>query len=430
MSELRPIAKLYLALVALLALGATLLALRVELAPTRDELVLAAVSTALLAAVLAFPFHYAFKMKMSLDTASIFAVTLLFAPGLAMLVVAIGMVLGHVISRRPWDEGLFNTSQAMLQAGVGGALLTLLGWNFNDLLANPPVLLLAALVAAAAMYLVTSLSVALMVAAQSGLSPWLVWRAAASFDAVEHSTQLALGCLVAVVVSAYPWALPLFAFPTLAVFRSGDREVRLRTQTMDAVEALADVVDIRDPYTANHSRRVAEYSREIATELGLAPGQVDLIERAARVHDIGKLVVDIAVLTKEGKLTEEEWEQLRAHPATGAEILSRFPQFALATSYVRHHHERMDGRGYPFGLAGEKIPLGARIIAVADSFDAMASARPYRSGLPMDVVLSQLRKYRGTQWDESAVDALLHLVESRRVIVPESRSQARSPVAA
>jgi HD-GYP domain-containing protein (c-di-GMP phosphodiesterase class II) len=150
--------------------------------------------------------------------------------------------------------------------------------------------------------------------------------------------------------------------------------------------------------------------------LDLAPDEVDLIERAARVHDVGKVVIDQVVLTKEGRLSDEEWEQLKQHPVTGVEILSRFPEFRLATSFVRHHHESMDGRGYPDGLRGERIPLGARIIAVADSFDAMASARPYRGALAPEIVVSEFRTKRGVQWDAAVVDALLQLVDEERIV--------------
>jgi HD-GYP domain-containing protein (c-di-GMP phosphodiesterase class II) len=150
----------------------------------------------------------------------------------------------------------------------------------------------------------------------------------------------------------------------------------------------------------------------------LDPDEVDLIERAARVHDVGKMVVDQTVLSKRGNLDANEWRTLQQHPVTGAEILSRFPLLALATSYVLHHHEAIDGTGYPDQLAGDAIPLGARIIAVADSFDAMASARPYRGALPREVVLREFETKAGTQWDATVVSALLALVESGRITFP------------
>ncbi len=365
------------------------------------------------------PVHFAFRTRLGLDTIVTFAAALLFDPGTAMLVAGLGAILADVFSRRSWDETLFNASQIALQAGFGGLILAVAGWNFDNLLLNPPELMPIALIAAAGMSLVNIFTVGMMVALQSGLSPVLVWRHTSGFDATEQLTQLALGFLVAVVTEAYAAALPLFLLPILAVYRSSDRHVKLRTQTIKAVESLADIVDIRDPYTAEHSQRVAAYSRELATALGLAPDEVEQIERAARVHDIGKIVVELRVLTKEGRLDEDEWEQLKRHPETGAQVLSHFPEFSEATAYVRHHHERVDGLGYPHGLEGEQIPLGARIISVADSFDAMASARPYRAGLPMDIVLSEFRQHKGVQWDERVVDTLLDLIAQGRLSVPD-----------
>lgn len=231
---------------------------------------------------------------------------------------------------------------------------------------------------------------------------------------------MALGLLAVVAIDAQIWTLPLLVLLGGSVYRSSHRHLQLRQQTLDAIEALADAVDIRDPYTAEHSRRVAASARELAIRLGLAPDEVDLVEQAARVHDVGKIVVDIAVLTKEGRLSDDEWTQLKRHPTTGAAILGQFPQFARATSFVRHHHERIDGGGYPDGLRGERTPLGARIIAVADSFDAMAAARPYRPGLPLDAVRAEFAKQRGRQWDARVVDALLDLIDQGRVVVPNA----------
>ena len=255
-----------------------------------------------------------------------------------------------------------------------------------------------------------------IVALQTGLSVVEVWRQSVVDGGFNELSQIILGLLAAAMVDAHAWALPLFLLPAFAIYTSLQRHQQLQQQTVDAVEALADIVDLRDPYTANHSRRVAIYVRELATMLDLPPDEVDLIERAARVHDVGKVIIDQVILTKEGKLTDDEWALLQRHPETGAEILSRFPEFARATGFVRHHHESLDGRGYPHRLHGDAIPLGARIIAVADSFDAMASARPYRPALSPEIVLREFREKRGQQWDADVVDALLQLVDEERII--------------
>jgi HD-GYP domain-containing protein (c-di-GMP phosphodiesterase class II) len=335
-----------------------------------------------------------------------------------MAIVGGGALLGHLIRREPLMQGAFNGAQAMLQAALGGWLLVGIDWRYDQMDFGHPHSLIAIASAASAMYLVNCLAVATIVALQTGMSLWLHWRQSLSFGMTEEASLYALGLLAAIVVDVHAWALPLLLLPGFVVYLSLERNIGLRQQTLDAVQSLADIVDLRDPYTADHSRRVAVYARELAMALDLSPDDVDLIEQAARVHDIGKLLVDREVLAKEGKLTDDDWAQLKQHPVTGAEILGRFPQFVLATSYVRHHHEALDGRGYPDGLSGEQIPLGARIIAVADSLDAMASARPYRPALPPDVVLGEFARKRGIQWDAQVVDTLLRLVDEGVIVLP------------
>ncbi len=393
-----------------------------------ERLPLALLMTGLLTAAMMFPLHLGYKTKFALDTAVIFAAILIFEPGTAMLIAASGMLLASAVHREPWDQTIFNASQAALQAGVGGLILAVGGWDSSNLSLDRPERWLLILVAAGAMHVVNTLSVATIIGLQSGQPPLLIWRRSVGIDSVEHLSQLVLGLLTAVVADSHPWALPLLLVPALAVYRSTERNLLLRTQTLDAVEALADLVDMRDPYTADHSARVACYAREIATALALSPDDVALVERAARVHDVGKVVVDIDVLTKEGRLTADEWEQLRRHPATGAMILSRFPHFAVATAFVRHHHERWDGKGYPDGLQGTRIPLGARIIAVADAFDAMAIARPYRPALPLETVLEEFRRGRDLQWDGRVVDVLLDLLQNGRIVAPQDAGRVPLPV--
>jgi HD-GYP domain-containing protein (c-di-GMP phosphodiesterase class II) len=418
MSELRRSAQIYIALLvaAALALLGALLG-QINSLNLRDA-TLALTLAGLMTAAHLCPIQFSYRTKLTLDTAVIFASVLLFQPGLAMLVVGGGTLLAHALQRQPLVDSAFNTAQTLLQAGVGGLLLLAAGWEFGAVQLDHATLIVTVVIVGAVVYLVNTLAVATIVGLQVGLPPHMVWRQSVGFDAVEELAQLALGLLAAAMIDTHVWTLPLLLLPALAVYLSLQRQTGLRQQTLDAVESLADVVDLRDPYTADHSRRVAAYARELAAELDLSPREVQAVEMAARVHDVGKIVVDQVVLGKTGPLSDREWQQLRSHPATGARILGRFPQFVLATSYVRHHHERIDGCGYPDGLSGEQIPLGARIIAVADALDAMVSARPYRPALSIEQVMAELAANQGSQWDVRVVDELVRLVESGRIAVP------------
>lgn len=433
MRRLSAAARLYIAVVVLAAAILVVILLLNTDPPIADRAILALALGILVAAANLFPLTFAYKRNVSLDSAVIFAAVLLFDPGIAVLIAGLGCLAGDLSSSRKRAWGLvqivFNASQTTLQAGAGALVLMLAGWNHARPVTDQGTLgILMAVVAAFVMYIVNTMLVAIVVGLESGQAPLSVWRQSADIILAEQLSEFALGLLAAIVIGPHSLALPLLIFPAIAVYYSLERHVQLRRQTIAAVESMADMVDIRDPYTANHSRRVAEYSRALATELGLRPEEIDLVERAARVHDLGKIMVDAAVLTKRGKLTSDDEHQLRQHPITGAQILSRFPQFSLATSYVRHHHERMDGTGYPDGLKGDDIPFGARIIAVADAFDSMSMARPYRSGLPMEVVLSELALYRGSQWDERIVDTLTTLIEKERILVPRGAKTSHSAV--
>lgn len=174
----------------------------------------------------------------------------------------------------------------------------------------------------------------------------------------------------------------------------------------------AATLDARDSYTAGHSERVAAYSVELAYALDLPQAQIELLRKSALLHDIGKIGIRDDVLLKEGKLTDHEFAQIQEHPTIGIHILN---QITLPASLqplmtgVRSHHERIDGRGYPDGLAGEAIPLFGRIMAIADAYDAMTSDRPYRQGMPVEKALSILEGGRGTQWDATFVDVFVQL---------------------
>ncbi len=180
-------------------------------------------------------------------------------------------------------------------------------------------------------------------------------------------------------------------------------------QLLDQFFAIvAGTLDARDPYTAGHSKRVAEYSVLIAKECEWSGKEIDLLNKSALLHDIGKIGIRDNVLLKEGKLTDDEFEQIKLHPIIGADILNGVQltkELLPILPGIRHHHERIDGRGYPDQLKGEDIPLFGRLIAVADAFDAMTSDRPYRKGMPFEKAFSILKDGKGTQWDPEFVEA-------------------------
>jgi putative nucleotidyltransferase with HDIG domain len=183
-------------------------------------------------------------------------------------------------------------------------------------------------------------------------------------------------------------------------------EAETRSTYLGAIQALAAALDARDPYTAGHSERVSRLSVLIAQQFGLPEPQVDVIRLGALLHDIGKIGVPDDILRKPGPLTALEFEQIKRHPTLGARILRQVPFLAPHLPIVELHHESPDGRGYPFGLRGDEIPLDARIVHVADAFDAMTSVRAYRPARPASLALAELHLHAGTQFDLDVVRAL------------------------
>ena len=184
-------------------------------------------------------------------------------------------------------------------------------------------------------------------------------------------------------------------------------EADTRAAYLGAIRALAATLDARDPYTAGHSERVSALSVLMGRQLQSSEADLDVLRLGALLHDIGKIGLSDEVLRKPGALTAEEFEQIKRHPAVGARILRQVPFLAPHIPIVELHHERPDGRGYPFGLRGDEIPLAARIVHVADAFDAMTSARAYRPARGAAEAIAELQRYTGTQFDPVSVEALL-----------------------
>lgn len=171
------------------------------------------------------------------------------------------------------------------------------------------------------------------------------------------------------------------------------------SQFHDFILCIISTLEARDPYTSHHSSRVAEMTEKICDLLNLAEEEKETYHIAAHLHDIGKIGIRDSVLLKEGKLSDEEWEIMKSHSVQGYNILKNVKSFEEVAKIVRSHHERFDGKGYPDGLKGEEIPLGARIIAVADSIDAMISDRPYRKGMDLEFCKEQIKKNIGIMYD-------------------------------
>lgn len=197
----------------------------------------------------------------------------------------------------------------------------------------------------------------------------------------------------------------------------------------DLIDMVIATLNARDPYTYAHSLRVAEMSEMIAKQMNLNTGITENIHLAAHLHDIGKIGVPDRVLNKAGKLNEEEWKHMQAHSGIGYEILDKLPLFRSITNIVLYHHERFDGLGYPSGLKGTNIPLESRIIAVADSFDAITSDRPYRTGMDYEFGFYEINKHSGEQFCPEIVECFLDIRREIPMALEKTCAYESLPVA-
>ncbi len=276
----------------------------------------------------------------------------------------------------------------------------------------------AVAVAAVAYFLMNTIPVAMVIAWSSGERGFLLWRE----TFLSYLPYYMVGAILAAVANAislrFGWATSLLIFPLVYIIyrsyrmqldRLEDRKQHLEEMAalhLRTIEGLAMAIEAKDQNTHDHLWRVRVYVAEIGQAMGLPDQQMQALLAAALLHDIGKLAVPEHIINKPGKLTPEEFEKMKIHPVVGADILERVRFPYPVVPIVRSHHEWWDGNGYPDGLKGEEIPIGARILTVVDSFDALASDRPYRRALPLPEVMAMLKNLAGSQFDPQVVAIL------------------------
>jgi HD-GYP domain-containing protein (c-di-GMP phosphodiesterase class II) len=208
------------------------------------------------------------------------------------------------------------------------------------------------------------------------------------------------------------------------MLRLKELEDEVHRSRLSQLYVLTQLLDLKDMSIGRHCTRLAEWAVRIASDLGLGADERRNIEVASLLHDVGKVGVSDAILGKNGPLDRSEWEEMRKHPDYGWNLLRLVPGLESASLYVLHHHERIDGRGYPAGLKGDQIPLGGKIVAVVDAFDAMISDRCYRRGLPAEVAIERLVGGSGRQFDPEVVDRFVRLAADELADVLEATGES------
>ncbi len=336
--------------------------------------------------------------------ATFFAAVILFSPAVALIVGALAgmLVFGKVAHEQPLFKRLFNASQYVLSIAAARLVLALSG--VTQFTFSWQTLLIYLLVAFS--YMITNMTlVSIALGILQRKSPWAIWLSNIRWSIPNFFALSPLGLLLALIYRNYgPLGLALLTIPLLLSRHSFQRYMDMRENYLNTIEALVQAIEAKDCYTRGHSDRVSKLAVAMAEELRLAEDRVESVKYAAILHDVGKIGVSESILNKEEKLLEPEWDIIRNHPIIGQNIVKSIRFLYDIGSGVRHHHERYDGHGYPDGLKGEDIPLDARIIAVADCYDAMTSDRSYRSGRKTIEALEELRRVAGTQLDPGLVE--------------------------
>ncbi len=359
-----------------------------------------------------------YRGTISVSFVVLYAAVLILGPGLGMIVAALGTLCRHELERRGRDiwRLLFNRAQLGLAAAGSGVVFGLLGGVFSSIDVGRD--LFPLIMGGLAYVFINFTLVALFVALDQGLPISHVWTVNLRWS-VPHSLALlpVAFLLAAVYQSVGVLGMMFFLFPLLVGRYSYTMYSEMRSMFLSTISALAAALEAKDPYTQGHAERVSRLAVKLARELDLPESEVELMSYVGTLHDIGKIGVHDAILKKPGVYRREEFEEMKVHPDVGARIIKDIKALGTGASWVRHHHEHYDGSGYPDGLSGESIPLGARIISVADAFDAMVSGRPYRPARTPEDAARELVRCAGTQFDPEIVERMVALSRDPDVMI-------------
>lgn len=341
------------------------------------------------------------------------AALLFLGPLPAALVAAAGAITPQDIrDKKPLVSLVFNVAQLVLSVLVAAAVFLALGGRVLSLSAlrgSSSLVVLPTVGAALAMHAMNILLVTTYISIAKQLTPREVWRGQRLGEYLVSFVGLAfLAALMAQLMSISGWIGIILLLLPLAVARQTFQAYQNLSQAYsETVKSLVAAIEAKDPYTRGHSERVAAYSRIIGLSAQLPSQSIQTLEYAALLHDVGKIGIDRATLVKDARLTSEEFDQIREHPSVGRAVLEPVEFLEGIVPIVYAHHERPDGSGYPLGLSGADIPQEAKMLAVADSFDAMTSNRAYRCALDIDAARAELERVRGSQLDAELVGLFL-----------------------
>jgi HD-GYP domain-containing protein (c-di-GMP phosphodiesterase class II) len=369
----------------------------------------------------------------SISSMPVLAAVLISPSWHAVVATALVKAISELVRRAELEKAVFNVAQYALTVGVAAFAYLYLGGEsllsnrFDDISSATMINGMPAFLAFVVAGAVNTLSVSAVIALSTGSSLSAVWHA-------HNIAKIGIDIVASPLIFLFAWAYVRFGaiaaasmwVPLIGLRQVYKTNLQLEQTNVELLDLMVKSIEARDTYTSGHSRRVRDYSLVIGRALGLSEKQLQAVGRAALLHDVGKIHEKYGPLLRKGdRLSPDEWNTMKEHPADGANLIATMSPFRDLVGPVRHHHENWDGTGYPDGLAGEMIPLAARIIRFADTIDAMTTARPYRPGLTSAQVRSEIIRHRGTQFDPQIVDRLLSSPAWKTMLGPEEASSSR-----
>ena len=368
----------------------------------------------------------------AVSTSTIMAATLLGGPAAGAWVGLVGTTeLRELRGEVPWYGSLTNHGVIMIPAAAAGIAMWMLGvpptdaGSWSTQLASPAVFVTS--LVGGAIFLAMNVGLTgVIVSLRTGQSVTSVVVGESRSVATSILSLAPIGWLMAQIYVIAAWASLLFALPLYMTRLAYQNYTEMREMFTQTITALAEAVDKRDPYTSKHSWRVKEIAGDIGRVMRLSEADLEALEWGGLLHDVGKIGVPDAVLLKQDRLTKEERTMMNSHPVLGYQIIRKVDRLSREMPIIRHHHEWYNGSGYPDRLIGDEIPLLARVLHVADSFEAMTAARPYRMvPLTHEEAIAELRKFAGIQFDPKIVDAFVQTKWAEGVSDPGRTIQAR-----
>lgn len=344
-----------------------------------------------------------------------FVIILVYGPAVAILVEILSVIWEIFKKRGNWYKTLFNAAQYSLSSGLAGVVYISSGGVVGT--QNIINYLLPAALCALTYCLVNSILVATVISLDSGMSVSKVYRINIKEVIPSYLAEAPMGFIMAIIyVHIGILGILLFFFPLLLARQSFELYTRMRKIYLDTIRTLAATIDAKDPYTLGHSERVSHLAVQLARKLDFAETEIEYLEYAAILHDIGKIGIEDRILGKKDRLTDEEYDKIKEHPVIGASIIGSIEFLQKCSQTVLHHHERYEGGGYPHGLKGEEIPRTARLLAVVDAYDAMNSDRPYRKKLSENDILEEIERESGKQFDPAIARTFISLIKEKKVV--------------